>query len=107
MCVRVCVSQQAALSACIFLFHDQPGLHGNKRKKCVQDLLKLCIIYYPDLENPITVFLTVIFHESLDKTCSLPMRQWTFYVQYTTSSYRDRKKACGSDVKNSFSTCFT
>lgn len=31
--------------------------------------IKLCIIYYRDLTSPIIVFLTVIFHESLDKNC--------------------------------------
>lgn len=51
---------------CFMLYYfPWPAKLAWQQKEIVWDLLKRCIIYYQDLKSPITVFLTVIFHESL------------------------------------------
>lgn len=68
--------------------------------RSVWDLLKLCIIYYGDFESPSTVFLTVIFHGSLDEICSLPMCHWNLLCSVYHFKLHKWMKACGSIVKN-------
>lgn len=97
-CVKVCMSGSPHLMLSFFM--TEPGLHGNKWKKCVWDLLKLCIIYYGDFESPSTVFLTVIFHGSLDEICSLPMCHWNLLCSVYHFKLHKWMKACGSIVKN-------
>lgn len=59
-CVRVCVWAKKCLSAHVGFFSFF---------LCPARFIKLCIIYDRDLKSPITVFLTGIFHESLDENC--------------------------------------
>lgn len=97
-CVKVCVSGSPRFMLSFFM--TEPGLHGNKWKKCVWDLLKLCIIYYGDFESPGTVFLTVIFHGSLDEICSLPTCHCNLLCSVYHFKLHKWMKACGSIVKN-------